>query len=321
MDTSIFLAANTGLGFVSAYEGFPPKGSFLHIVKGGPGTGKSSTMKAIREAANEHGLDTLSVLCSGDPDSLDGLWIPALGLAWMDGTAPHVREPAVYGVDGDYVNLGCFCRTPFRAADREAAAALSAACRARYAEAYRLLRAAMELERAAEPEADPELRARTEGEIRTRIAECVPSAAEGGLPPRFWLSAVSCRGRMRLEETVNKLCKQIYVVPNIRGALETARREAEARGLRTVLCPCALDPEKLEAVLLPERGIGFVADAAEATPAGELEELRAGPLSGALEALREAKRLHDELEGISRWYMDFAALSEYTAQTVKQLFG
>ena len=145
MDTSVFLAANTGLGFVSAYDGFPPEDCFLHIVKGGPGTGKSGFMKAIREAARTRGLDTLSVLCSGDPDSLDGLWIPALKTAWVDGTAPHVREPSVFGVDGDYVNLGRFCRTPFESADREAAASLSAACRERYEEAYRLLREAKRL--------------------------------------------------------------------------------------------------------------------------------------------------------------------------------
>ena len=85
MDTSVFLAANTGLGFVSVYDGFPPEDCFLHIVKGGPGTGKSGYMKAIREAARTRGLDTLSVLCSGDPDSLDGLWIPALKTASRGG--------------------------------------------------------------------------------------------------------------------------------------------------------------------------------------------------------------------------------------------
>lgn len=321
MDTSIFLAANTGLGFVSAYEGFPPEGSFLHIVKGGPGTGKSSYMKAIREAARRRGLDTLSVLCSGDPDSLDGLWIPALGLAWVDGTAPHVREPAAHGVDGDYANLGRFCRTPFARRDREAAAALGAAYRARYAAAYRLLRAAMELERAAEQKEDPEEQARTERELRARLADRTPSAGAYSLPTRCWISALSCRGILRLDETITELCKQIVEVPGGSGALEAARREAEARGLRTVLCPRALDPEKLEAVLLPEAGIAFAAGRRETAPPDERGELRARTLALALAELREAKRLHDELEVISGRYMDFAALTEFTESTTARLFN
>ena len=48
-----FLGANTGGGFVSVYDEFcPPEcGVFLWVLKGGPGCGKSSCMKAIGRAA------------------------------------------------------------------------------------------------------------------------------------------------------------------------------------------------------------------------------------------------------------------------------
>ena len=52
-----FLGANSAEGFTSLYGGFPPgPGAFLHILKGGPGTGKSSMLRAIAAAANERGL-------------------------------------------------------------------------------------------------------------------------------------------------------------------------------------------------------------------------------------------------------------------------
>ena len=88
MDQTFFLAANSGQGFFSLYDGFPGDGVFLHVVKGGPGTGKSGFLRRIRKAAQERGLDTETILCSGDPDSLDGLCVPALRQAWVDGTAP-----------------------------------------------------------------------------------------------------------------------------------------------------------------------------------------------------------------------------------------
>ena len=65
MDTQFFLAANSGRGFVSRYAGFPGEGAFLHILKGGPGSGKSSFLKRIRTEAAARGLDTESILCAG----------------------------------------------------------------------------------------------------------------------------------------------------------------------------------------------------------------------------------------------------------------
>ena len=91
--TQYFLGGNTVRGFVSFYSGFcrGPE-DFLWVIKGGPGCGKSSFMKTIGRAAEDAGLDVEYVLCSGDPDSVDGVYVPAWQVAYVDGTAPHVRE-------------------------------------------------------------------------------------------------------------------------------------------------------------------------------------------------------------------------------------
>ena len=151
MKQTCFLGGNSCRGFVSLYDGFPPEeGAFLHIIKGGPGTGKSSFMRAVGAAAEARGLDVYYVLCSGDPDSLDGVFIPALHQAWVDGTAPHVVEPRHFGVDSDYVNLGRFVKLPMGEKDREEVLHLTAEYRALYAEAYEKLRLAKELHDALE---------------------------------------------------------------------------------------------------------------------------------------------------------------------------
>ena len=146
MSQTYFLGGNSCQGFTSLYAGFPPdKNAFLHIIKGGPGTGKSGFMRAIGAAAEERGLEVQYVLCSGDPDSLDGVYIPALGLAWVDGTAPHVVEPRHFGADSDYEDLGRFCRLPLSGKDKERVRQLTADYRALYAEAYEKLAAAKAL--------------------------------------------------------------------------------------------------------------------------------------------------------------------------------
>ena len=76
------------------------------VLKGGPGVGKSTMMKAIGAAAEKRGLDVEYIRCSGDPDSLDAVQIPQLKTAAVDGTAPHVIEPRYPAAVDRYVNLG-----------------------------------------------------------------------------------------------------------------------------------------------------------------------------------------------------------------------
>ena len=95
MNLSYFLGANSYRGFYSLYNDFvySPMIDRLFIIKGGAGCGKSSFMKTVASAANEAGLDVERIICSGDPDSLDGIFIPGLRIAYVDGTAPHAAVP------------------------------------------------------------------------------------------------------------------------------------------------------------------------------------------------------------------------------------
>ena len=140
MNSKYFLGANSSLGFYSLYDGFcRGSGDYLSIIKGGPGTGKSGFMRRIGAAAEMRGYDVEYVLCSGDSASLDGVYIPAVRRGWMDGTAPHGTEPPRFGVDGDYVDLSRFCRTPLEKTAACAAGELYTAYKAQYASAYGFL--------------------------------------------------------------------------------------------------------------------------------------------------------------------------------------
>ena len=108
-----YLGANSPGGFYSLYDELlrPEEARSIYILKGGPGCGKSSLMRRVGAAMEEHGLDVEYIVCSGDPDSLDAVVIPALKTALVDGTAPHVVEPKYPGLVEEYVNLGaCYDR-------------------------------------------------------------------------------------------------------------------------------------------------------------------------------------------------------------------
>ena len=95
MVTNFFLGANSSAGFRSLYEDFtdPNKNYDILVLKGGPGVGKSSFMKYIGSRAEEQGEDVEYIWCSGDPDSLDAVRLPRVGIIAVDGTSPHGIAP------------------------------------------------------------------------------------------------------------------------------------------------------------------------------------------------------------------------------------
>ncbi|MBQ4100775.1 MAG: hypothetical protein IJC83_04425 [Oscillospiraceae bacterium] len=97
-----FLGANTPLGFVSRFDML--NNYELYIIKGGPGTGKSSLMKKVASGFN----NAETIYCSSDPNSLDAVILPEQKIAIADGTSPHTLEPRYLGISEHIVNL-CGC--------------------------------------------------------------------------------------------------------------------------------------------------------------------------------------------------------------------
>ena len=104
----LFAGGNTGIGFYSCFEDILPKGQRkrMFYIKGGPGVGKSTLMRRVAQAAAQAGQPVEYYHCSSDPDSLDGIALPGLGWAMMDGTSPHVYDPVTPGARDTLIPLG-----------------------------------------------------------------------------------------------------------------------------------------------------------------------------------------------------------------------
>ena len=108
MKETYFAAQNSGEGFLNYFPQIFFGYERIYILKGGPGTGKSYFLSAIADMAAARGMACICYLCSSDPDSLDGVCLPELGIAVLDGTSPHNVEPALVGAREEIVNLGQF---------------------------------------------------------------------------------------------------------------------------------------------------------------------------------------------------------------------
>ena len=108
MNKSYFLGCPTPAGFETRFgDEINSEKFFTYIIKGGPGTGKSTLMKRI--AAELSDVDPAELYyCSSDPDSLDAVLFRRLGVIFVDGTAPHVFEPTYPGAHQQLLDLGRF---------------------------------------------------------------------------------------------------------------------------------------------------------------------------------------------------------------------
>lgn len=110
MDRHYFAGNNTSIGFVSFFDSVfnPAELKHFYILKGGPGVGKSSFMKKFGAEMAKKNYSVDYIHCSSDNDSLDGIIIRDLKLAFVDGTAPHTIDPTIPGAVDEIINLGEF---------------------------------------------------------------------------------------------------------------------------------------------------------------------------------------------------------------------
>lgn len=101
-----FPGSNTPKGFFSFYRYGLKEMNRVFVLKGGPGTGKSTLMRKIAHNISERGYDVELWQCSSDNDSIDGVIIPHLKIAVVDGTSPHSVDPVYPGAVDEIVNLG-----------------------------------------------------------------------------------------------------------------------------------------------------------------------------------------------------------------------
>lgn len=109
MITKFFASSNSYNGFFSLFRDVFDSKRFdkIFVLKGGPGTGKSTLIKNVAKYIDDLGGTYTCYYCSSDINSLDGIIInlQEKKLAIIDGTAPHERDAVYVGAIDEIVNL------------------------------------------------------------------------------------------------------------------------------------------------------------------------------------------------------------------------
>ncbi|NLY91091.1 MAG: hypothetical protein GX081_05735 [Firmicutes bacterium] len=263
-----FAGGNTGEGFYSFYnQVIDVQTTYLYILKGGPGTGKSTLIRTIGEELGAQGYHLEYLHCSSDNNSLDGLVVPSLKTAFLDGTAPHTLDPSYPGVADEIINLGSFWDQQGLKANKERIITISQKKKACYERAYVYLNAALGVYRNWRKTnfscLNHEAWLRTWGELKEEIFNGRRPTGQLGRLRHLFASAITADGPVHFLESIFGEATRLYILdgPPGSGRAEIIQRLETMSidfGLDTEVFHCALEPQKYEHLWLPALKIGVL---------------------------------------------------------------
>ncbi len=273
-----FLGCNSGGGFVSYFDkSYNIRGGwFAYIIKGGPGTGKSTFMKKAAMRAADKGLQVILSPCTGDPDSLDAVMLPQKRIIIMDGTAPHVVEGKYIGAAERIVNIGdCFDFSKLRKRRTEIAE-INDSISALYRRVYRYTAVTAALKNDTTKLVTPAvLTGKIDAFCTSFAKKHFKEQPQGNAREMIaFLDGLTTKGNVFFKDTagmladnITAICDKNCVVSNL--IVKKIRTEALKRGYNIITCPDPLTPERaLRHIIIPEARTALItADGEEPTGA------------------------------------------------------
>jgi len=102
----VFASSYTSQGFYTFIPQLIKALGRVYILKGAPGTGKSTFIRLVGEMMSEQGLEVEFWISALDSITPDGVYVPQLNLAVINGSLPISIEPRYPGVREQLINLG-----------------------------------------------------------------------------------------------------------------------------------------------------------------------------------------------------------------------
>ncbi len=349
-----FLGANSAKGFKSCFHKVcnAEKGEQMYVIKGGPGTGKSTLMKNVLEVMIEKGEKAEIILCSTDMNSLDGVVFPDLGISIVDGTSPHIVEPKYPGAVERIIPLSEYFNNDVLKNNSKEIISLCKINSSLHNKASNLIGGAGELfsDNFAIDCACSNLR---------DVAYAAKSTAElffdkkqdskGEESIRF-LSGITGNGVVYFHNTMKYYANKIVAIEDKLGAVSTTfmsmiRKQAIDNGYNIITCPCVLFPDrKIDHIIIPEKSLAFCTVNSFLGIDNEYTKiihsnrfrnmellhrfkervvfnLKASKelINSASKVIKDAKKVHDLIEQKYVSAMDFDGVKYYSDKIIKEI--
>lgn len=354
--SSFFLGASTPAGFHSLFSELhsPEDGQTLYILKGGPGTGKSTFMKKIAAECEKRGHYYERIHCSSDPKSLDAVIIPSLKVSIADGTAPHVLEPKYPGISEKLIDLGVFRDDGILNKNRDRVIELTDENKEQHKSCTAFLSAAKSAANDNTAVALSALRIARVHKFAEKLAEAklIAGSDKRTVLKKRFLSALTPEGLVIFRDSFSGLCENKVILQDSFGCaasviIKILALRAQELGIGGIISYCPLSPEmKPEHLIFPELSLGFyTANRHHPDDFGKVLNIDCKRLydtdilsrhknriafnnrskdeliTAAINKLAAAKHIHDELEKYYIEATDFNKMSEHTEKLIDKILS
>ena len=337
-----FAGANTAAGFVNYFSDIIKKKNCRHMyyIKGGPGVGKSTLMKRMGEVYEREFPDSVVTYfhCSGDPESLDGLILEEENgcIGMIDATAPHTFDPPIPGAHDTLVSLGDCLNEKRMHTYAPFLHSLNVEISESYQRCYAYLRAAGALYDIENKEYTT-LKRWDKGELKTFIMRMIEEQfelsshplAESGIR-NYFIEAYTHRGQVDFLDQLPRENTIVFHCPtegHLSGLLAYTMELLTSFGIEVIALHHPLCAEYLSHLYCPQEKLLLTGNKRLGTAVevdGLLEKtyyhkyrnglydpgLSQKLIEGAVNQLKHAKMMHDELEAIYIEHMDFQKWEE-----------
>lgn len=348
---NFYPGGNTALGFYSLFDSSLNSLERLIILKGGPGTGKSTLIRKVGMTMVERGYNIEFLHCSSDNNSLDGVIIPEIGVGVVDGTAPHIIDPKYPGAIDEIVNLGEHWDEQYLREHREEIRELTDSVKEHFNYAYEVLARGKEIKEDWEKLVSSTMDLVQLDQVAEQLAGEIFTTKPG--IRHMFASALTPQGIVNLMEELTANCTRRYILQGLPGSgkstlMQKLAQQAVEKGYYVELYHCAFDPQKIDMMIIPylqtavldgyiphnikpkrtgDRVIDMMRFADKATLEKRNKVLleKEGEFHKILEAgileIRQAKNLHDQLEKYYMEAMNFEVIDQVQEQVLKKIIS
>lgn len=352
MSMSFFAASNSADGFKNYYRECFERVDRLFIIKGGPGTGKSTFMRRVADMAEVSGGYVERYFCSSDHTSLDGVMFDCGGesVGLIDGTFPHPYIERLPGLREEIINTGHFWDRKTLKKNSDKIRELSLKKGQCYDMAYAYLRACGNLHEVYNSYVKSKINTEKMNGAVSRLMKKIQSGRTYRTLPAL-VNCIGMLGQAHLE-TFEESADKIYLIVGDHGAEEYLRMVLESARQKELFVRVAQSPiyyRELDGIYFEDARVWFIKQTALPNDAKEkysdkirivnmerfyvsdgqeqnkkekkyCKKLLEMCVGGAECELKRAGNYHFELEKIYKSAMDFNRLEIFTQNFCEQLF-